>query len=300
MEEVLKVVREYKDTVFKMLYRDKRELLKLYNALNNTNYDNYDELEVCTLENAIFMNVKNDVSFLVNSVLNLYEQQSTVNPNMPLRDLIYVARQFEKYIRDKTIYSSKQVQIPVPRFVVFYNGTSGQPEEKVMRLSDAYKRKTSEPDLELKVTMININLGHNKELLDKCQTLKEYSIYVDCVRKHAKVMPIEAAVRSAVDECIREGVLGDFLRAQKAEVIAMSIFEYNEEIEWKKIREDEYSIGLEDGKTIGKEMGIRILVETCQEHGDSIEETVAAVSGKYELAVEKAVEYVDRFWKNRD
>ena len=139
-----------------------------------------------------------------------------------------------------------------------------------------------------------------------------HSIYVDCVRKHAKVMPIEAAVRSAVDECIREGVLGDFLRAQKAEVIAMSIFEYNEEIEWKKIREDEYSIGLEDGKTIGekigreigkeigKEIGIRILVETCQEHGDSMEETVAAVSGKYELAVEKAAEYVDRFWKNRD
>lgn len=300
MEELLKVVREYKDTVFKMLYRDKRELLKLYNALNHTNYDNFEELEVCTLENAIFMNVKNDVSFLVNSVLNLYEQQSTVNPNMPLRDLIYVARQFEKYIRDKTIYSSKQVQLPVPRFVVFYNGTNEQPEKKVMKLSEAFKKEVADPDLELKVTLININPGHSKELLDRCQTLKEYSVYVDRVRRHAKVMPIEAAVRHAVDECIQEGVLADFLKAQKAEVIAMSIFEYNEEIELKKIREDEYSIGLEDGKEIFKEIGIRILIESCQEHGDSKEEAAAAVTEKYGLPSESAREYADRFFINKE
>lgn len=300
MEELLKVVREYKDTVFKMLYRDKRELLKLYNALNHTNYDNFEELEVCTLENAIFMNVKNDVSFLVNSVLNLYEQQSTVNPNMPLRDLIYVARQFEKYIRDKTIYSSKRVQLPVPRFVVFYNGTNEQPEKKVMKLSEAFKKEVADPDLELKVTLININPGHSKELLDRCQTLKEYSVYVDRVRRHARVMPIEAAVRHAVDECIQEGVLADFLKAQKAEVIAMSIFEYNEEIELKKIREDEYSIGLEEGKEIGKEMGIRILIESCQEHGDSKEEAAAAVAEKYGLPSESAREYADRFFVDKE
>lgn len=312
MEELLKVVREYKDTVFRLLFRDKPNLLMLYNALNETAYDDPEELEVCTLENAIFMNVKNDVSFLVNSVLNLYEQQSSVNPNMPLRDLIYVARQFEKYIRDKTIYSSKLVRIPVPRFVVFYNGTSDQPEKKVLKLSEAFKHEVSDPDLELKVTLLNINLGHNKELLDRCQALKEYSIYVDRVRKHAKVMPIEAAVQCAVDECIQEGVLADFLKAQKAEVIAMSIFEYNEEIELKKIREDEYSIGLEDGKAIGEEIGkeigkeigieigIRILIETCQEHGDPKEETVLAVSGKYGLPLEKSKEYVDRFWVNHD
>lgn len=297
MAEQLKVVRRFKDTVFTMVYRDKGELLKLYNALNDTDYDNSDELEVCTLENAIFMNVKNDVSFLLNSVLNLYEQQSSVNPNMPLRDLIYVARQFEKYLRDKTIYSSKLVRLPAPRFVVFYNGTVGQPEKKVLKLSDAYGKETGDPDLELRVTMLNINLGHNKELLDKCQTLKEYSIYVDRVRRHAKRMAIEDAVRCAVDECIEEGVLADFLLAQKAEVIAMSIFEYNEEIELKKIREDEYSLGLEEGKEIGKEIGIRVLIENCQEHGDSEEDTIAAVSRKYELSLEQAMEYVVKFFK---
>lgn len=292
MEEFLKVQREYKDTVFKMVYRDKKELLELYNALNDTAYHNPDDLEVCTLENAIFMNVKNDVSFMLNSILNLYEQQSTVNPNMPLRDLIYVARQFEKYIRDRTIYSSKQIQIPVPRFVVFYNGTVDQPEKRILKLSDAYKTEASDPDLELKVTMLNINLGHNKELLDKCRTLKEYAIYVDRVRTHSKEMAIEEAVRLSVDECIQEGVLAGFLSAQRAEVIAMSIFEYNEEIELKKIREDEYSLGLEAGRA----EGIRCLVECCLEHGDTEEAAAAALSRKYSLSLEKAREYVNRIY----
>lgn len=284
MEEVLKVQREYKDTVFKMVYRGKKELLELYNALNDTSHHNLDDLEVCTLENAIFMNVKNDVSFLLNSILNLYEQQSTVNPNMPLRDLIYVARQFEKYIRDKTIYSSKQIQIPAPRFVVFYNGTIDQPEKQTLKLSDAYKTEASDPDLELKVTMLNINLGHNKELMDKCRTLKEYAIYVDRVRTHSKEMAIEDAVRLSVDECIQEGVLADFLSAQRAEVIAMSIFEYNEEIELKKIREDEYSMGREEGKEEGREEGRK----------EGREEVVLAISRKYSISLEEAREFVNQ------
>jgi len=272
MAEALNVLRENKDNVFRMLYRDKKNLLQLYNALNDTAYADPSALEMYTLENAIFMNVKNDVSFLVNSVLNLYEQQSSVNPNMPLRDLIYIARQFEKYIRNRSIYSSKLIKIPAPRFVVFYNGVRKQPARRTLRLSDAFEEKAGDPELELKVQMFNINPGYNCEILEKCQTLREYSLYVDRIRAHTRHMPVNDAVRLAVDECIRDGILSNFLLTQKTEVIAMSIFEYNEEAELKKIREDEYSLGVEAGIEEGIKEGLRAgrieaLVLTCREFG---------------------------------
>ena len=129
------VVRNHKDTVFRMLYNDKEKLLELYNALNGTAYENTDDMEICTLENAIYMGFKNDVSFLFDSEMCLYEHQSSFNPNMPLRDLFYISRQLQKYVVGKTLYSSKLVQIPVPRFVVFYNGTQEQPESCLLYTS---------------------------------------------------------------------------------------------------------------------------------------------------------------------
>lgn len=252
MAEELHVVRNQKDTVFRMLFREKKELLELYNALNDSAYNSPEDLTICTLENAIYMNFKNDISFLLDSEMNLYEHHGSYNPNMPLRDLVYIAKQLEKYTRDETIYSSTLVKIPVPRFVVFYNGTDGQPERQILRLSDAFEKETSEPELELKVLMLNINFGHNKELMDKCRTLREYSQYVDRVRKYAKRMRIEEAVERAVTECTREGILADFLSSQRAEVIAVSIFEYNEEVEMRKIRESEYKSGKEDGIACGE------------------------------------------------
>ena len=256
MTEELHVVRNQKDTVFRMLFREKKELLELYNALNDSAHNSPEDLEICTLENAIYMNFKNDNSFLLDSELNLYEHQSTYNPNMPLRDLIYIAKQLEKFAKDETIYSSALVKIPVPRFVVFYNGTDKQPDSQVLRLSDAFEKKTAEPELELKVLMLNINFGHNKDLMEKCRTLKEYARYVYRVRKHARTMRIEEAVELAVTECIEEGVLADFLSSQRAEVIAVSIFEYNEEEEMRKIRASEYKSGKEEGITQGITQGI--------------------------------------------
>ena len=261
MTEKLHVVRNQKDTVFRMLFREKKELLELYNALNDSAYNSPEKLTIYTLENAIYMNFKNDSSFLLDSELNLYEHQSSYNPNMPLRDLVYIAKQLEKYTRNDTIYSSALVKIPVPRFVVFYNGTDVQPDRQTLRLSDAFEKKTAEPELELKVLMLNINFGHNKELMDKSRTLREYAQYVDRVRKYAKLMRIEEAVERAVAECIKEGILEDFLSSQKAEVIAVSIFEYNEEEEMKKIRADEFQVGREAGKAEGKAEAVLELLE---------------------------------------
>ena len=133
MTEKLHVVRNQKDTVFRMLFREKKELLELYNALNDSAYNSPEKLTIYTLENAIYMNFKNDSSFLLDSEMNLYEHQATYNPNMPLRDLVYIARQLEKYTRNDTIYSSALVKILVPRFVVFYNGTDVQPDRQTLR-----------------------------------------------------------------------------------------------------------------------------------------------------------------------
>ncbi len=296
MTEELNVVRNQKDTVFRMLFREKRELLELYNALNNSAYSSLEELTICTLENAIYMNFKNDSSFLLDSELNLYEHQSSYNPNMPLRDLIYIAKQLEKYTRDETIYSSTLVKIPAPRFVVFYNGTDKQPDRQILRLSDAFEKAAAEPELELKVLMLNINFGCNKDLMDKCRTLREYAQYVDQVRKYARIMRIEEAVDRAVTECIKEGILADFLSSQRAEVIAVSIFEYNEEEEMRKIRASEYKSGKEDGIVQGMELGIEGTAITCKELGLSFEQTVEKLKLRFHLSEQEAQEKVQRYW----
>ena len=247
MNEVT-VQRNYKDTIFRMLFKDKENLLSLYNALNKTDYTDVDGLEITTLENAVYMNYKNDVSFVFEHALMLYEHQSTVNPNMPLRDLFYVADILQKRIDTENLYGSKQVMMPNPRFVVFYNGTDLQPERQALKLSDAYEKKQESPELELNVTVYNINYGYNEEIMDACRTLREYAMYVEQVRAYAKQMPLAEAVEKVVDYCIKAGILSDFLRKNRAEAIKMSIYEYDEKAHHKLLYEE----GVEDGREQGE------------------------------------------------
>ena len=186
----------------------------------------------------------------------LYEHQASLNPNMPLRDLLYIARQYEKYVKGKSLYADRQLKIPTPNFVVFYNGTDVQPERRILKLSDSFEKETDDPKLELKVLQLNINDGKNKELMERCRTLREYSQYVACVRKHKESETLEDAVDHAVTECIRKGILRDFLQEQRAEVVAMSIFEYDEEEEKRKLREAEFEYGREEGIKQGIGEGI--------------------------------------------
>ena len=191
----------------------------------------------------------------------LYENQSTWNPNMPLRNLFYIARLLEKHVLEESLYSSTQIRIPAPHFVVFYNGAEEAPEDVTLKLSDAFETgpvhgKEEEPSLELKVRVLNINQGYNRELMERCRTLYEYSEFVSRIRKYANQgSAIEEAVERAVAECIEEGILSDFLRSQRAEVIAVSIFEYNEEEELKKLRRAEFRSGKEEGRVEGKSEG---------------------------------------------
>ena len=194
------VNRSYKDTLFRMLFQEKEALLSLYNAVGQTDYKDASQLEIVTLENAIYMNMKNDLAFLINLELNLYEHQSTWNPNMPLRDLFYVAKEYEQLIRKETLYSSRLVKLPVPRFLVFCNGRMPDQTEKLaLKLSDSFEKRTGEPELELKVTVLNINAGCNETLMNACRLLKEYSLYVARVRSYASQMGMNTAVNRTVE-----------------------------------------------------------------------------------------------------
>ncbi len=263
------VHRKYKDRLFRMIFQDKENLLSLYNALNGTNYDNPEELEVVTLDNAIYINVKNDLAFILDFYLNMYEHQSSLNPNMPLRFLQYIAREYEKLMVGKSLYYTNLVKIPTPRFVVFYNGKEEQPAEQILRLSDAFKQAVEDSELELKVRVLNINVGNNKKLLNQCKVLREYMEYVDRVRLHQRSMELSAAVERAVDECIKEGILSDFLSRNRSEAIKMSIFECDEEEIMRGIREDVFEHGVEKGRTEGR---IDSIIDLLSEYGAIPEE----------------------------
>jgi hypothetical protein len=250
------VRRTYKARLFEMIFSRKEELLQLYNAIHKTSYDDPDLLTINTLENVIYLSMKNDLSFLIGSDFHLYEHQSTYNPNLPYRFLEYVVSSYSKMLERKTIYGRKAIALPTPHFIVFYNGEEEHVDERVLRLSDLFETKEEAPSLELIATMLNINLGHNQELLDSCKTLKDYATYIAKVREYLHAgMEIEEATEGAIDDCIREDILSDFLRDNRAEVRYMTIFEYDEEATLKAIGEQEREAGREEGYELGHQAG---------------------------------------------
>ena len=247
------VNRTFKSTVFIMLFEDKKNLLELYNAISGKHYTDPELLEINTLENAIYMSIKNDVSFLIDGRLSLYEHQSTYNPNLPLRFLLYIANQYASITKDVNLYGTRLVEIPTPEFIIFYNGRKDCPDRQVLRLSDMYTVKEKSYKLELEATMLNINGTHNQNLKEACRTLKEYAIYTDKIRKYTEKMSLEDAVELAICECIEEGILKEFLEKHRAEAKAMSIFEYDQEKHIRMEREEAW----EEGRREGRESGLR-------------------------------------------
>lgn len=277
--------RKYKDTVFRKLFSDRKNLLSLYNAINGTAYMDASQLEIVTLDNAIYMGMKNDLAFIIDTNLFLYEHQSTYNPNMPLRDLFYISSEYQKLVDHKSLYSSTQQKIPAPSFIVFYNGTEKKADRWENTLSEAYETPTADPKLELKVLTLNINEGHNKDLMEQCHTLREYAQYVAKVREYARTAELNTAVEQAVNDCIQSGILAEFLRKHKSEVIAMSIFEYDKEEEEKKLRKAEYEAGYNTGYDTGYgrgyDIGKKEIVRQMFNAGESFEK-IAQYTG-YEV-----------------
>ena len=254
--DVLTANRMYKSRIFAMLFSDRNELLKLYNAINGTSYDDPDRLQVNTLENAVYMSMQNDVSFIIDMRLNLYEHQSTYSPNLPVRYLLYVADVYSDYTKDMNLYGTKAVKLPTPRFVIFYNGQAEQPDRKELKLSELFSIPDADPSLELKAVMLNINKGHNRKLMETCRTLQDYAEYTFRVREYAAEMPLDLAVEQAITECISEGILADFLRKNRAEAKKVSIYEYDEERHMRQTREEGMEEGYANGFSQGIEQGI--------------------------------------------
>ena len=289
-QEPLVAKREYKDTVFRMLFSEKSELLSLYNALNGTSYEDPEELEITTLKNAIYMTVKNDISCVIDMRLNLYEHQSTVNPNIPLRDLDYVSRTYSLFYRDEDIYSPHIIRLPNPKFIIFYNGLDKQPAKREMRLSDAYANKEEHPSLELIVVQININPGYNDELLKSCPSLYGYMQFVEKIRKNQKTMPLTEAVTQAVNDCIKENILADFLKKNKAEVVSMSLFEYDE----KKHERTMIEIGREEGDI--RRLSLQIIKKipknkSLAQIADELEEDPETIQPLYNVVLQHAPDF---------
>ena len=232
----------YKDRVFKFIFgnpANKEWTLSLYNAVNGSRHSNPDDIRFNTMEDVVYMGMKNDVSFIILNEVNLWEHQSTFNPNMPWRFLNYASKLYEKRIvtSDYSRYSSRLQPLPKPHCLCFYNGTAEQPERRVLKLSDAFG---GEADIEVKVTMLNINFGKNRALTDACQPLREYAWLVERVRERQREMQnFEAAVDAAINEMPEDFVIRRFLIANRAEVRGMFLTEYDEERERELLRREE-------------------------------------------------------------
>lgn len=255
-----KFKKTYKDSLFRIIFNTPEHLLELYNAINGTNYEDPEALEINTLENAVYLSIKNDISVIVDTTLSLYEHQSTYSPNLPYRNLQYVSAIYAGMFSEKQIYSSRALQLPTPSFVVFYNGTDKNlPDRTELRLSDLFKKNNVGaevgPWMDLTTVILNINKGHNEQLMKTCRILKEYTELVSRIRYYQKDMSLETAVTCAVDECISEGILAEFLSKNRREAIRVSVLECKFEDVVKVLQEEAKEDGYEEGRAEGEAAG---------------------------------------------
>ena len=290
MQESVTINRSYKDRLFKIIFEDKKELLSLYNALTGKNYQNPDELEINTIDDVIYMHLKNDMSFILDDWQNLFEQQSTFNPNQPLRGFFYFADLYKVKYFGKKIYSTRLLKIPTPQYIVFYNGTTNMPDKKELRLSDAFQQPTEQPDIEVVAHMLNINYGHNKELMERCQKLKEYAQFIDIIRHYLrenKQWSNEQAISKAIDDCIKNNILRDILQKERLRVMASILSEFDE-VGYKEMIQDE---AIEDGE-------IRGSIKLAYKLKLPKPEIIAILRHDYNLSDEEVNQYMQKFWKN--
>ena len=310
MQESVSINRTYKDRLFKIIFEDKKELLSLYNALTGKNYQNPDELEINTIDDVIYMHLKNDMSFILDDWQNLFEQQSTFNPNQPLRGFFYFADLYKVKYFGKKIYSTRLLKIPTPQYIVFYNGTTNMPDKKELRLSDAFQQPTTQPDIEVVAHMLNINYGHNKELMERCQKLKEYAQFIDIIRHYLKEnehWSNEQAISKAIDDCIKNNILRDILQKERLRVMASILSEFDEVGYKEMIRQEAYEDAYEEGHEAGLEEGreqelahgVKSYIKLAQSIGYAESKIVTMLMQEFNLSEDQASQYVQKFWKDK-
>ena len=246
--------RQYQDRLFKAIFEREEHkdwLLSLYNALNGSSYTDPSAIEINTIEGIIYVTMKNDISFLIDSQLNLYKQQSSYNPNMPLRGLMYFSQLYQKYIskQRKDIYSSALLKIPTPQFIVIYTGSTELDDVKELKLSDSFEVPDTSGRFEWTATVVNISKGHSRKLLEQCPPLRDYAVYVSRIKGNvAAGMTKEDAVNEAMEYSIEHNLLNGYFLEQKMEVLNMSLTEFDQE-EYDRNR-------FNDGKEAGIAIGI--------------------------------------------
>ena len=284
--------RTVKDRLFRFIFsKDPAALLQLYNALNGTDYEDADALEIVTLDNIVYMSMKNDLAFIVTGVLNLYEHQSTINPNMPLRCFLYLGQEYQKIVtkRHNNIYGTSLIKLPTPKCVVFYNGDRAKPDEEILRLSDAYQNTEMEPDVELRVRVLNINYGHNEKIMEKCRRLKEYAYFVHQINYNLKLgTPLSDAVDQAVVYCIENDIMADILEQHRTEVMGMLLTEYNERKTMRYLRKEAREEGIEKG--------IETAIRISKSLHATYEQTLVHLIEESSLTEEQAKAYMQKYW----
>lgn len=259
----LKVNDKNKDRLFRFLFGNeeyKEYALSLYNAVNDTDYQDINDITFYTIDDVIYIKRKNDVAVLLDSKLSLWEHQSTFNPNMPIRGLMYFGQMYDKYIslEEENIFGRKLIKIPTPKYCVFYNGNEDLPSVMKLRLSNAFAESDDSGEYEWIATMYNLNSGKNDILLDKCRTLSDYMVFVNKVKENRRNgLDKTVAVDKAVTDCIAGNILRNVLLKHRSEVASMVLTEFNEEVYKKGI----YSEGFSDGKAEGKAEGVFSLVQ---------------------------------------
>ena len=259
--------RNYKDTLFRLIFSNPRDLLNLYNAINNTDYTDETLLQITTLEDAIYIGVKNDISFIISQTMSLYEHQSSNNPNMPIRGLLYFSKLYQQYIDENNlnVYGSKLIFLPPPKYIVFCNYESMIEERQILRLSDSFtfSNEHTTYSLECIAELVNINFGHNSELMQKCQKLSEYAQFIHEIRSATKKCKTSQeaanAIEKVVKDCISKGILSDILRNNYNGVSDMLLEEFDQEkyleLMRRDIREDAFAEGHAEGFANGRAEG---------------------------------------------
>ena len=290
------VNRNYKDTLFRMVFREKKELLSLYNAINGTHYEDPEELTITTIENALYMGFKNDVSFIIEDVMNLYEGQSSWNPNMPLRGLFYISSLYQGYLKRNhlDLYSSVQLKLPMPQYIVFYNGSKEEPDRQVLWQSDSLPIRGKEARLECTAIVLNINYGRNKELLNTCSKLHDYACFVSKVREYLKEgLVLAEAVDRAVLYCIENDVLKELLEVHRTEVKQVILEEYDEELHMKTLYEEGMAAGEAKGKAEGEMIAKKEMALSLAKMGLSAEKIAEAAKVSAKVVQEWLMEKTD-------
>lgn len=252
MQDEIRINREHKDRLFRRIFSKKEDLLSLYNALNNSDYTNTEDLQIYTMDDFVYMSMRNDLSFLIDMTLNVFEHQSTYNPNMPLRGFFYMSSAYQKYIalNHLDIYSSKRISLPLPQYYVFYNGTKKMPDESTLLLTDSmpHSDAAQKSSAQFSAHMVNINAGHSSGIMQRCPKLYQYSLFIEEIRQNQKQgSTLREAVGTAVDSCIRQGILTDILLGNKAEVTNMILQEYDEDLHIRNEKEISFQDGYEKG-----------------------------------------------------